>query len=156
MLPSQSNRIDQNDLTETIQNEATGEEWHGRKQRFQSIIEAHGVLPETLTLKQRLQLYVKEKWTELSCLYLLNACFEKIPFIRCIKEYKVKKYLIGDIIAGITVAVMHIPQGKTANFLLEKQIFSHYTSSISYCFVFRFRYCVWCSGRSISFLRYVV
>jgi hypothetical protein len=35
-----------------------------------------------------------------------------VPMLRWLPKYSVKKDLIADIIAGITVAVMHIPQGK--------------------------------------------
>lgn len=39
------------------------------------------------------------------------AILSLFPFINWIPTYPVKKYLVGDIFAGITVAVMHIPQG---------------------------------------------
>lgn len=35
------------------------------------------------------------------------------PFIQLIKNYKLRKYLANDIIAGMTVGIMQIPQGKT-------------------------------------------
>ena len=41
----------------------------------------------------------------------MSVFFNKIPLIRCLKEYKFRKYLFGDIISGITIAIMHIPQG---------------------------------------------
>lgn len=34
-----------------------------------------------------------------------------IPIVQWLPKYSFKNYLVGDIIAGITVAVMHIPQG---------------------------------------------
>ncbi|KAL0266828.1 UNVERIFIED_CONTAM: hypothetical protein PYX00_009270 [Menopon gallinae] len=37
--------------------------------------------------------------------------FNLFPIARWIRKYKVKKYLLDDVIAGITVAVMHIPHG---------------------------------------------
>lgn len=33
------------------------------------------------------------------------------PIVRWLPKYKVKKYLIGVLISGATVAIMHIPQG---------------------------------------------
>lgn len=34
-----------------------------------------------------------------------------LPIVQWLPKYSCKNYLVGDIIAGITVAVMHIPQG---------------------------------------------
>lgn len=34
-----------------------------------------------------------------------------IPIVQWLPKYSFKNYLVGDIIAGVTVAVMHIPQG---------------------------------------------
>ncbi|CAO1408164.1 unnamed protein product [Diamesa hyperborea] len=40
-----------------------------------------------------------------------NILYDFVPVLKWIPEYPVKKNLIGDIISGITVAVMSIPQG---------------------------------------------
>jgi solute carrier family 26, other len=37
--------------------------------------------------------------------------YDSCPVIRWLPEYQVHKNLMGDVISGITVAVMHIPQG---------------------------------------------
>lgn len=37
---------------------------------------------------------------------------ETIPVLEWLPKYSIRNNLMGDIIAGITVAVMHIPQGK--------------------------------------------
>lgn len=37
--------------------------------------------------------------------------YEFIPILRWLPEYSVKQNLVGDLISGITIAVMHIPQG---------------------------------------------
>ncbi|CAF2064986.1 unnamed protein product [Rotaria magnacalcarata] len=34
-----------------------------------------------------------------------------MPIIRCIKNYKIRQYLVPDISSGVTVAIMPIPQG---------------------------------------------
>lgn len=40
-----------------------------------------------------------------------NLLFDAIPVLKWLPEYKIEKNLMGDVISGITVAVMHIPQG---------------------------------------------
>ena len=40
-----------------------------------------------------------------------NMVYEFCPVLRWLPAYKVKKNLMGDLISGMTVAVMHIPQG---------------------------------------------
>ena len=62
------------------------------------------------TIKQRAQ----RKMTKYSC---SGSCFKDFlftlfPFIAILKNYKIKQDLPGDVIAGLTVGIMHIPQGK--------------------------------------------
>lgn len=40
-----------------------------------------------------------------------NILYDVCPVLKWLPQYKVKEDLMGDIISGITVAVMHIPQG---------------------------------------------
>lgn len=40
-----------------------------------------------------------------------NIVESAIPVLKWLPEYKIEKNLMGDIISGITVAIMHIPQG---------------------------------------------
>ena len=40
-----------------------------------------------------------------------NIVYDVCPVLKWLPKYKVKDDLMGDIISGITVAVMHIPQG---------------------------------------------
>lgn len=35
----------------------------------------------------------------------------RLPFIGIMKNYKVREWLLGDIVAGLTVGIMHLPQG---------------------------------------------
>ena len=57
------------------------------------------------------------------------TCFSFLPFLRIMKEYNVRHNLLSDILAGLTVSFMHIPQGKR---LL--QIALHVSqSSLYYC-----------------------
>jgi len=83
-----------------------------RKIRLQSFIARYGVDEPYVSTVDQIKDYVKNQCVSLSFLCCLNAFLDKIPLIRCLKEYDIRKNLFGDIIAGITVAIMHIPQGK--------------------------------------------
>ena len=37
--------------------------------------------------------------------------FNLFPFLTIMKDYNIRTDLSGDIIAGLTVGIMHIPQG---------------------------------------------
>jgi MFS superfamily sulfate permease-like transporter len=40
-----------------------------------------------------------------------NFVQDRIPFIKWIRAYKIKESLVKDIIAGLTIGVIQIPQG---------------------------------------------
>ena len=40
-----------------------------------------------------------------------NVLLKHLPFINILSKYVVKKDLVGDLVAGLTIGVMHIPQG---------------------------------------------
>lgn len=42
-----------------------------------------------------------------------KSIFSFLPFINIMKAYNIKEDLMGDVISGLTVGIMHIPQGKT-------------------------------------------
>lgn len=42
---------------------------------------------------------------------LKNAIISKVPILSWLPEYSPRQSLMGDLIAGVTVAIMHIPQG---------------------------------------------
>ncbi|XP_026333752.1 solute carrier family 26 member 10 isoform X2 [Hyposmocoma kahamanoa] len=44
-----------------------------------------------------------------------------VPLLRWLPQYSVKNYLLGDLIAGATTAIMHIPQGMAYALLAEVQ-----------------------------------
>lgn len=52
--------------------------------------------------------HVKKSYRQFSFCQLL---YNLMPVLKWLPEYSFKNYLAGDITAGITVAVMHIPQG---------------------------------------------
>ena len=49
-----------------------------------------------------------------------NQVLGFLPFIRIMKKYNVRTDLFGDIVAGITVGIMQIPQGKMFCLYYEK------------------------------------
>ena len=102
---------DNNHSTDRQVHELSPQESTGPRHRFQSIIDEFGLIPPKISRKQRAKDYVNNQWREFSFIDLLNAFLNKLPIIRCIKDYKLKQYAFGDLIAGVTVAVMHIPQG---------------------------------------------
>ena len=40
-----------------------------------------------------------------------DAVLKKLPFIQTLRDYKWKDWILSDIIAGISIGVIHIPQG---------------------------------------------
>jgi hypothetical protein len=88
-----------------------------RKLRLQSFVGRYGIDEPYPSTVDQIRDCVKNQCASLSFICCLNAFLDKIPLIRCLKEYNIRKNLFGDIIAGITVAIMHIPQGKRKNFL---------------------------------------
>ena len=44
-----------------------------------------------------------------TCLHLLR---ERLPIFNWLPKYRLKKWILGDTIAGLTVGILHIPQGK--------------------------------------------
>lgn len=55
------------------------------------------------------------------------------PILRWLPQYDVKKDLVGDIMAGLTVGVMRLPQGKFLHFYL---IFNFYLVACCFFVVF--------------------
>ncbi|XP_072104776.1 solute carrier family 26 member 10 isoform X3 [Mobula birostris] len=53
----------------------------------------------------------------------------RLPFLTWLPRYKIKQWLIGDIIAGLTVGIIHIPQGMSFALLTSvAPIYGLYTS----------------------------
>lgn len=44
-----------------------------------------------------------------ACLHLLR---ERVPIFNWLPKYRLKKWMLGDTIAGLTVGILHIPQGE--------------------------------------------
>ncbi|XP_076597850.1 solute carrier family 26 member 10 [Chaetodon auriga] len=61
-----------------------------------------------------------------ACLHLLR---ERVPIFNWLPRYRLKKWLLGDTIAGLTVGILHIPQGMAFALLTSvAPIFGLYSS----------------------------
>ncbi|KAJ8302232.1 hypothetical protein KUTeg_021219 [Tegillarca granosa] len=66
------------------------------------------------------KLDLKEKWRSFKDSIPKKKCtmkccksffYELFPFINIMQNYSMRKYLLADLIAGLTVGIIHIPQG---------------------------------------------
>ena len=121
---------DELDQDQAEQQLSEPEEHIVRNRRYQSFIAHYGVDNPHLTKLACIQLYLRKQCASLSFLCLLNGFLDKIPLIRCLKEYNIRKNLFGDIIAGLTVAIMHIPQGKESKTKTKCFFFRNNTQDI--------------------------
>lgn len=65
------------------------------------------------SLRLREKLAGRCRCSKRACLHLLR---ERVPIFSWLPRYKLKKWILGDTIAGLTVGILHIPQGeKTAS-----------------------------------------
>lgn len=87
------------------------EECHQNLQ-LQSFVDRDGIKKSKRTSIDRTKQYVRRKCLSLTLEYCINAILNKITLIRCLKEYNIRENLFGDITSGITMAIMHMPQGK--------------------------------------------
>ncbi|XP_072927251.1 solute carrier family 26 member 10 isoform X3 [Hemitrygon akajei] len=70
----------------------------------------------------------------------------RLPFLTWLPRYKIKQWLIGDIIAGLTVGIIHIPQGMSFALLTSvAPIYGLYTSFFPVVF-----YVFFGTGRHVS------
>ncbi|XP_013874433.1 solute carrier family 26 member 10 [Austrofundulus limnaeus] len=61
-----------------------------------------------------------------ACLHLLR---ERVPIFNWLPRYRLKKWIVGDAVAGLTVGILHIPQGMAFALLTSvAPIFGLYTS----------------------------
>lgn len=52
-----------------------------------------------------------------ACLHLLK---QRVPIFNWLPRYRLKKWILGDTIAGLTVGILHIPQGEETSPELER------------------------------------
>lgn len=63
------------------------------------------------SLRLREKLAGRCRCSRRACLHLLR---ERVPIFNWLPRYRLKKWLLGDTIAGLTVGILHIPQGEEA------------------------------------------
>jgi hypothetical protein len=67
------------------------------------------------TFKERIKNTASQCVCGAAC--IKNFLFGIFPFLGIMKAYNIKEDAVNDLISGLTVGVMHIPQGKTFNFI---------------------------------------
>ncbi|KAG7228355.1 hypothetical protein INR49_009219, partial [Caranx melampygus] len=78
------------------------------------------------SLRLREKLAGRCRCSRRACLHLLR---ERVPIFNWLPRYRLKKWLLGDTIAGLTVGILHIPQGMAFALLTSvAPIFGLYTS----------------------------
>jgi hypothetical protein len=107
MIPNKE--ADTNQQNEQL---STPEDHSHRNVRVESFVANYGIEEEHATRFAHIKHHLKKQYETVTFLCFLNALLDKIPLLRCLKEYNIRKNLFGDIISGITVAIMHIPQGR--------------------------------------------
>ena len=56
--------------------------------------------------------YVK-KYYKPTPAFFKRQLFKRIPFLDWIRSYNMKEWLVSDLVSGITIGIVHIPQGKS-------------------------------------------
>lgn len=81
--------------------------------------------------------------SRLACLHLLR---DRVPIFNWLPKYRLRKWILGDTVAGLTVGILHIPQGMAFALLTSvAPIFGLYTS-----FFPVFLYMCFGTGRHVS------
>jgi len=55
--------------------------------------------------------YIK-KYYKPTPAFFKRQLFKRIPFLDWIRHYNIKEWLMPDIVSGLTIGIVHIPQGK--------------------------------------------
>lgn len=103
-----------------------------RNLRLQSFVDRYGIEEPEISSIDHAKQYARKKCSSLSLECCTNTFLNKIPLIRCLKEYNIRKNLFGDIVSGITVAIMHIPQGKKRFYRLQRVCISIVKKGMAY------------------------
>jgi len=63
--------------------------------------------------------YIK-KYYKPTPAFFKRQLFKRIPFLEWIQDYNIKEWLVSDIISGLTIGIVHIPQGTKKFFFFFK------------------------------------
>ena len=92
-------------------------------------------IPHEESVSEKIGAYCREQ-CQCSASCLGNKALSYLPFINQLRNYKVKEYLVPDIVSGLSVGIIHIPQGMGLLFLLPSQhIMDCVLPSGRYCFI---------------------
>jgi len=58
--------------------------------------------------------YIK-KYYKPTPAFFKRQLFKRIPFLDWIRHYNIKEWLMPDIVSGLTIGIVHIPQGKKSD-----------------------------------------
>nr|XP_020470814.1 solute carrier family 26 member 10-like [Monopterus albus] len=95
------------------------------------------------SLRLREKLVGRCRCSRRACHHLLK---QRVPIFNWLPRYKLKKWIVGDSIAGVTVGILHIPQGMAFALLTSvAPIFGLYTSFFPVVL-----YMVFGTGRHVS------
>jgi len=78
------------------------------EENFKERIAGPEVLPEMPTLRERARYCVKKCNRNT----ITQAFFSLFPILTWIRHYDIRNWLPSDIVSGLTVGVVHIPQSK--------------------------------------------
>lgn len=59
----------------------------------------------------RERLCARCRCSQLHCLHLLK---QRMPIFNWLPKYRLRKWILGDTVAGLTVGILHIPQGRVS------------------------------------------
>lgn len=113
-------------IEEQVENEASDERQpmsndSHQHLRLRSFIDRYGIEQQPLSKIEWIRRYATKKCSSFNIARCIDGFFNHIPLIRCLVKYNIRQDLFGDIVAGITVAIMHIPQGKCLSIINGNQ-----------------------------------
>ncbi|CAF3969115.1 unnamed protein product, partial [Adineta steineri] len=79
--------------------------------QLKSFVNQYGIVRPRISKINSIKNHLNRFYNTISCICIINSLLDRIPIIRCLKEYNLRKNLFYDVNAGFTIAIMHIPQG---------------------------------------------
>ncbi|CAF0827107.1 unnamed protein product [Adineta steineri] len=104
-----NNNTEDEFVEEEILNQQSHENYNSGQ--LKSFINQYGIVRPRISKINSIKNHLNRFYNTINCVCIINSLFDRIPIIRCLKEYNLRKNLFYDVNAGFTVAIMHIPQG---------------------------------------------
>ncbi|CAF4189622.1 unnamed protein product [Adineta steineri] len=107
------NNNNNNTEDEFVEEEILNQQSHENHNNGQlrSFINQYGIVRPRISKINSIKNHWNRFYNTISCICIINSLLDRIPIIRCFKEYNLRKNLFYDVNAGFTIAIMHIPQG---------------------------------------------